>query len=263
MTARKTTLCLLWLIVLAGITCLTDGQAYSQGLYWEQTVTVSMMGRANEMHTKGYLRPMKLRTVSDEESKGAIIRSDREIMYMLNMKDKTYSEMTFKEFEGQMSKATEQMKRMQKKLDEMPLEQRKMMEGMMKGMMGGEKQEYELKKTGEKKTVAGYSCEKVVMNEGDKDVGEFWVTKQVGSMKDFAKDWSKLMDKMAQGPMAKMYRKLAELDGFVMESKMSGVTAVTTKLEKRAITDDMFELPSGYKKVETEKMPEMDEMKED
>ncbi len=262
MTARKTILRLLWLIVLAGIIGLSDGQAYSQGLYWEQTVTVSMMGRANEMHTKGYLRPMKMRTVSDEENKGMIIRSDREIIYILSMKDKTYSEMTFKEFEGQMSKATEQMTRMQKKLDEMPPEQRKMMEGMMKGMMGGDK-EYELKKTGEKKSVAGYSCEKVVMNEGDKEVGEFWVTKQLGSMKDFAKDWSKLMDKMTQGPIAKMYRKLAELDGFAMESKMGGVTTVTTKLEKRAITDDMFELPSGYKKVEMEKMPEMHEMNED
>ncbi len=245
---RKTSRGLLFLIVLAGIIGLALGQALAQGLYWEQTATTPMGGKAAEFHTKGYLKPMKLKTVSDEGNQGAIIRSDKEIIYIVNMKDKTYSEMTFKEMESQMSKASEKMKQMQEKLKDMPPEQRKMIEGMM-----GEK-EYQLKKTGEKKNVAGFSCEKVVMSAGDNDVAEFWITKQIGSMKDYAKDWSKLMDKMAKGPLAKMYRKLAELDGFVMESKFSGVTVTTTKLEKRSVADSEFEVPAGYTKKEVKGM---------
>ena len=248
MISRKTILGLLFFIFLAG------GRAHSQGLYWEQTVTTSMTGKPHEMHTKGYLKPMKLKTVSDEENRAVIIRSDKEVLYVINMKDKTYSEMTFKEFEGQMTKANEQMKEMQENMKDMPPEQRKMMEGMMKGMMG--KKEYEIKRMGEKKTIAGFSCEKVVMSEGDKEIGEFWVTKDVGSMKNYAKDWSKLMEKIAQGPMAGMFRKLAELYGFVMESKVSGVTSTTTKLEKRSVGDSEFELPAGYDKVSAEKMGE-------
>ena len=57
---RKTILGLLAFMILVG------GRAYSQGLYWEQTVTTSMTGKTHEMHTKGYLKPMKLKTVSDE-----------------------------------------------------------------------------------------------------------------------------------------------------------------------------------------------------
>ena len=229
---------------------LTSMSAYSQGLYWEQTSTMAMMGKTHEMHSKGYLKPTKLKTVSDEDNRITIIRSDKEVMYMVNPKDKTYSEITFKEIEAQLAKAGEQMKEMQEKLKDMPPEQRKMMEGMMGGMMG--EKEYQLKKTGERKKVARYSCEKVLMMEGDKEAAEFWITKEIGSMKDYAKDWSKMMDKMAQGPMAKMYRKLAELDGFAMEMKFMGMNSTTTKLEKRAVADAEFEVPAGFKKVEWE-----------
>ena len=244
MRMRKPILSIVCLLVLTAIT------AYSQGLYWEQTATGSIMGKDHEMHSKGYLKPTKLKTVSDEDNRVTIIRSDKEVIYMVNTKDKTYSEITFKQVEAQLAKAGEQMKEMREKLKDMPPEQRKMMEGVMGGMVG--EKEYQLKKTGEKKKVAGYSCEKVVMMDGDKEAAQFWITKEMGSMKEYAKDWSKLMDKVAQGPMAKMYRKLAELDGFAMEMKFMGINSTTTKLEKRSLGDDEFEVPAGFKKVERE-----------
>lgn len=225
-----------------------------QGLYWEQKTTMSMMGEEHETQTQGYVKPLKLKTVSDEEGGGVIIRSDKEIIYSLNGKEKKYSEMTFKEFEGQMAQMSEKMKQMQEQLKQMPPEQRKMMEGMMGGMM--QEKEYTLKKTGVRKKISGYSCQKVLMVEGDKEVGEFWITKDIGSMKEYAKDWSKLMDKLVKGPFAKIHRKLAELDGFAMESKFDGIRTVTTKLEKRSISDSEFEPPAGYTKVEAEKIGE-------
>lgn len=224
--------------------------ADAQGLYWEQTVTAP--GMEKEIHSKGVVMPMKLKTTSDDEGEGVIIRSDKEIIYVVNGKEKTYSEMTFKEFEAQMSQMGEKMKELQEQMKGMSPEERKMFEGMMGGM--GQEKDYTIKRTKEKKKVAGYSCEKVLLLDGAKEMGEFWITKDIGSMKEFAKDWVKLMGKMVQGPMAKAYRKIAELDGFAMETKLGGMTSTTTKLEKRAIKADEFELPAGYKKVEMQKM---------
>lgn len=222
----------------------------AQGLYWEQTVTMTMVGEGQEMRTKGYLMPMKLKSIGDHGN-GIIIRSDKEMIYMINEAEKTYSEMTFKEFEEQMSHFSERMKKMQEEMKDMPAEQRRMLEGML----GGTKEkEYTIKKTGDKKKIIGYGCEKVLVLEDGKEVGECWLTKDVGSMKQFAKNWENLMEKMVRSPMAKMYRKLAELDGFVMESQISGTRSTTTKLEKRSVSASEFEIPAGFRKVKMEKL---------
>jgi hypothetical protein len=228
----------------------------SQGLYWEQTVTMPAVVKGEELRTKGYVVPMKLKS-TDDDGNGIIIRGDKEIMYTVNEKENTYSEMTFKEFEAQMTQMNEQMKKMKEQMKDMPAEQRKMLEGMMSGMMN--EKEYAIKKTSEKKKVIGYNCEKILVYEDNKPVGEFWITKDIGSMKEYAKNWVNLMDKMVQAPMAKMYRKIAELDGFAMESKFGDMRTTTTKLEKRSISASEFEVPAGYKKVEMEKMNMMEE----
>ena len=236
-----------------------SGAALSQGLYWEQATKVSMGGMQREIHTKGYMKSMKLKVITEEENRIGIVRADKEMIYIVNPKEKTYSEMSFKDVETQMSAASDEMKRAQEELKDLPEAQRKMMEGMMGGMM--KEKDYQLEKTGEKKTVAGYACEKVLLKDSATVAGEFWVTKDLGEMSKYAKDWSKLMDKIARGPMAKMLKKLSELDGFVMESSMSGVSTTTTKLEKRTVGDGEFELPEGYKKTEMEGMGKMGKMR--
>lgn len=230
----------------------------AQGLYWEQTTKITMGGAPREIHNKGYMKSMKLKVVTEEENRVGIVRGDKEMMYVVNPKEKTYSEMSFDDLEKQMSAAREEMKKAQERLKDLPPEQRKMVEGMMGGMM--KDVDYRIEKTGEKKAVAGYSCEKVLLKDSATVAGEFWVTKDLGSMNEYAKDWTKLMDKIARGPMAKMLKKLSELGGFVMESSMSGVSTVTTKLEKRSIADSEFEVPEGYKKTEMEGMGGKDKM---
>lgn len=224
-------------------------QAPGQGIYWEQKVTVSMGGTTHESASKGYMKPMKVKTISEEDGHGAIVRADKEIMYSLNLKDKTYSEMTFKELEAQMGKMNEEMKKLQEQMKEMPPEQRKAMEGMMGGMMG--EKDYQLKKTGEKRKIAGYACEKVAAMDGGKEAAEFWITKDI-SMKEYKDAWSKLMERAGKTSFMKVFQKLGEMDGFVMAMKFMGMASETTKLEKRAIGDNEFEIPAGYKKVKAE-----------
>jgi hypothetical protein len=225
----------------------------AQGLYFEQTTLMSAgNGKSMELHSNGYLKEMKLKNFEVEEGTAVIVRADKEMLYQLDTKAKTYSEMTFTEMRQQMQAAGEQMKKMQEELKDLPPEQRKMMEGMMAKMM--KEKDFDIKRTGEKKKVSGYSCEKVLLLEGGEPAGEFWVTKDLGSMKDYAKDWTKLMEGMMQGPMMKAAKKIAEIDGFVMQMKMGDVGATTTKLEKRNIADSEFEIPAGYKKVDMNKM---------
>jgi hypothetical protein len=223
--------------------------AFAQGLYWEQTTKLPMGGR--EIHTTGQMKSKKLRTSSDADNAIAIVRGDKEIVYTINPKEKTYSEMTFAEVEAMMSEMTEQLAKVQEQLKDLPPEQRKMLEGLMGGTV--KERDGKLKSTGEKKTIAGYSCEKVILVEGDEEKGTFWVAKDA-SLRQPAKDWSMLMDRLAKGPMAKILGRSSELDGFLMESTYGGISMVTTRLEKQSLDDAEFEVPAGYRKVEARRM---------
>lgn len=240
------------LLVLVLVTAALTLAAAAQGLYFEQTTTMPAgSGKTMEMRTKGYLKPMKLKNVEVEEATAVIVRADKEMLYQLDTKAKTYSEMTFAEMRQQLQAAEEQMKKLQEQLKDMPPEQRAMMEGMMSKMT--KEKGFDISKTGEKKKISGYSCEKVLLLEAGEPTGEFWVTKDLGSMKDYAKDWTKLMEGMMHGPMMKAAKKIAELDGFVIQMTMGELTATTTKIEKQNIPDGEFEIPAGYKKVQAEK----------
>ena len=85
-----------------------------------------------------YLDAGKLRVESqDSENKSVMIfDASKQVMWMINPGDNTYREMDKAQVDAmgqQMSKAMEQM---QAQMANMPPEQRKMMEDMMKGKMG-------------------------------------------------------------------------------------------------------------------------------
>jgi hypothetical protein len=115
------------------VICLSAGIAFSQGLYWESTMTTPMAG-AKEIHSTSYYRPHMFKQVLGEQA--SIFRLDSGLLIRVNNEKKEYSEMTFAELEAQVKEASKameaQMSEMKKQFEKMPPERRKML-GMFMG----------------------------------------------------------------------------------------------------------------------------------
>jgi hypothetical protein len=255
--------------------CLAGGlavAAYGQGMYWEATRSGGMMGDKTETDKMYYMPGMfKMETGGDEGA--VIIRLDKEVMYNLDVKNKTYSEMTFAELEKMSKKASakmdEAMSRMQKQMEGMSEEQRKMVEQMMKGKMpgkGAKPAKVDVVKTGETRTISGYPCAKYVVKEGGGEIVTLWVTKEVKGFESMRKDMEEFEKRMAaMDPRGAegMEAAMKAIDGFPIQTEMpGGMDEVVTKIERRSTREDAFEVPAGYKKVNPPMMPEEKEEQE-
>jgi hypothetical protein len=237
--------------------------AFGQGLYWESTRTGSMMGEKSET-VKYYYTPKKFKSATGDSGHVAILRLDKEVMIMLNPKEKTYSEISFADMEKMVKKSSaqmdEKMAELQEKLKNMPEEQRKMVEQMMGNKMPGMKKEskVEVVKSGDTKKISGYSCSKFVVNQDGKELLTVWATKDVKDFETIRKDMEEFRQRMAA--MNPVMRKgftegLKNIDGFPIETDMGDtMKEVVTKVEKKSIAASEFEIPGGYKKVKSPMM---------
>jgi len=253
--------------ILASALVLAGAAAYSQGLYWESTHSGSMMQEKNSISQQYYM-PGKFKVVSADNGETIVLRLDKEIIYTIDPNDKTYSEMTFAEMEASMKKAGARMDahmaELQKQLESMPEEQRKMMEQMMVDKMPGMKKEgkVEVKKTSDKKTISGYACVKSVITEDGKELMTVWATKDMKDFNVIRKDMEEFGRRMAaMNPMMPkgFLEAMAKIEGFPIETSMgTTMKQVVTKVERRSTPAGEFEVPAGYKKVDP-KLMQMDE----
>jgi hypothetical protein len=187
------------------------------------------------------------------ENNASIFRLDKEVMYIINNKDKEYTEMTFAEMEAATKQAMGQMEAFKKQLKDMPPEQRKAMEKMLgnSAMGGTAKTKIDAKNTGEKKTINGYSCVKYILKEDGKEITTVWTTAQVPGYSGMQKDMKKFSERlMAQMPKGKaLAEAMKKVEGFPIQTIMGNITSTVTKVEKKAIAKGEFEVPAGYKKV--------------
>jgi len=160
--------------------------ARAQGQVYTESVTTGLSQK--QMNTKSYYMPKMFKMIQNSGNV-IIIRLDKELMISVNNENKEYSQMNFAELEAKMkelrSKVDTAMQEMQKKMAEMPPQQRKMMEQIMGksfglGSSGGK---LEVKKSGESRTISGYACTKLVVTQDDKEVLVLWTTKDI---KEFA-----------------------------------------------------------------------------
>lgn len=243
--------------------------AYSQGAYWESKTSGGPI--QGDHQSKMYYAPKMFKHVPmNDDGESMIVRLDKEVLYTINTKDKTYSEITFAELETLLqrmsSKSDERMAAMQEKMKNMPEEQRKMMEKMMGDKMPGKAKDavVEVTKAGDKKTVSGFDCTKYVVTRDGKEQMELWATKEVKVFDSMRKDFDEYTKRMsALNPMLGKgyFDALRKVDGFPMETHMGDIVTVVTKIEKRSFPESEFEVPAGYTKVKSkleESMGKMD-----
>jgi GLPGLI family protein len=241
--------------ILIGLLLLSIGVAASQGLYWEQTTAIKV-GNGKEIQSASFYRTHMFKQQS--ENAATIFRLDKEKIYHLDNAKKEYSEMTFAEFEASMKKMSSEvdgkMAEMKKQFEKMPPEQRKMMEKMMGSQMTGSDSKTKITaiKTSEKKTISGYACIKYSLKEDGKEIGAVWTTTGVpdyGSMQKDMKEYSRRMTEQMPMKGGQIAAAMMNVEGFPIQSTFSGVTTTVTKVEKKSIAANEFEIPDGYKKV--------------
>ena len=186
-----------------------------------------------------------------------IYRGDKKTFYNINLKDKTYLEMTEKDFEEMFAKVDEAMKKMQAQMANMPPEQKKMMEGMMAKMMpggaGASKTAY--KKTGAGGSVNGWSTDKYEGTRDGAKTSEIWAAAPKDlklDEKDFQvmKDMAKFFQKFAKNLPDMVGDKSNGLDGMPIKtiSYKDGKPHFQSELKevkKESIAANLFEVPSG------------------
>ena len=249
-----------------GLCCLLSiaAVALGQGLYWESTTSGGPLGDAVR-GSKSYAMPKMFK--HEAEGNTTIVRLDKQLMYTVDPKQKTYSEITFAELESFMQKAGSKtdakMEELQKKMKGMPEEQRKMMEKMLGGQMGAMMQggEVSVTNTGEKKTISGFACMKYVAKQGDKEFLTAWATNDVKDFAGWRKDWEEVNKRLMAGNKTfgkGMVDAMQKIEGFPVEMTIVGVKTTVVKVEKKTVAASEFEVPAGYKKVKSKMMEDLE-----
>jgi hypothetical protein len=187
-----------------------------------------------------------------------IYRGDKKVFWMVNLKEKSYMEMTEKDLDAMMAKMDEAMKKMQAQMRNMPPEQKKMMEDMMAKMIpgGGSKApKTTYKKVGAGGTINGWSTDKYEGTREGAKASEIWTTppKSIDlDEKDFQvlKDMAKFFEKFAKNMQGMVGDKSNGLDGVPVKTisfkdGQPHFQSEMKEVKKESLAASLFEVPSG------------------
>jgi len=225
---------------------------------------------------KFWYRPQMFRSTGDD-GEITLVRLDKEVMYHIDSENKTYTELTFAEMKGMRDKAAAMVK---KRMESMSPEQKQKMEEMMKKMQGmapeqrkalegrmgvaresADNNKYEVVKTGERKSISGFSCTKYIVKRHGGETETVWATNDIGGSESLRKDMELFMKKLSMNSGAENTGSewYAEIPGFPIQTESHGSTRTVTKVEKRAINVSEFEVPAGYTKTKMKGFDEQDQ----
>ncbi len=210
---------------------------------------------------------MRVETQTEGESMTMIFRSDKEVFWVINTEEKSYTEMTrkdIKQIKSQMDQATRMM---QEQIKNMPPEQRAMIEEMMKGQAmpaPAEPEKTVFKKVASGVKVGKWKCDTYKGYRGGRLTEEVWTTssKNLGiGQKDF-----RVMQSMAEF-MSELSPEAASLFSVGSDEwkKKQGYPGIPVRIisyskgkkafqmeiqdvKKRRINPSRFNLPKGLTK---------------
>jgi hypothetical protein len=186
-----------------------------------------------------------------------IYRGDKKAFYTVNLKDKSYMEMTEKDFQEMMAKMDEAKKKMAETLEKLPPEQRKSMEAMMAKMMPGAAAAPKItyKKLGSGGSVNGWNTDKYEGARDGEKSAEIWTAAPKSldiNEADFQvlKDMGKFFEKFAQNFQGMIGDKSNGLDGVPVKtvSFKDGkphFQSIVKEVKKENQPASLFEIPAG------------------
>lgn len=201
----------------------------------EENMKAAMGERNPEVSTQTiYIKGPSLRVDMDQaegENTFVVMDAKKKVMRTYFPDSQTYLEMTFDEIE----EMGEGLFDMQKEM----------------GAEGPAEKPGELKKTGEKKKINGYPCERYTQQVGD-DINEYWITKEV-TTKQIMGDFAQYMEALSKtGGLSVQQEALMKIDGYpivtVTRDKYGTLESEVIKIEKKGLSNDLFAVPAGYQK---------------
>lgn len=224
-----------------------------------EQVTYNTSNAARQEKQTLYVSSDMMRIDQPAENQSIIIRLDKNLMWQIDHKDKTCTELTFEQMQQGMQQAQKAMEDAMKNLTP---QQKAMMEKMGMKIPTMPSVQFELKKTGKTDKIDGYNVEQYMFTRTGlmDETQEWWVTKDVGGLKQFGEMMAKMFEGMSGGRVSGM-EQLTNLDGIpiktIKEEKNGQEITQVTKIEKTAVAKTEFEPPEGYKKKEM-KFPGME-----
>jgi len=209
-----------------------------------------------------YLTAARMRTADAEQDSIVDFAAGRIIQ--IDHKKKQYSEMTMDQIEAAMQEAAAEMQDAQAEMQEAMKDMPPALREKMGGMMGGGAAAVTVAK-GSTRKVAGYECQVYTLSMGSGISMEMCNTTALAlPMKpgEFARV-GRFASSFAANPMFQQMSKLGEemkkIEGFTLADRtrtsMMGRTIESSReaVEVKAgpIPDSVFEIPAGYKKVDS------------
>jgi GLPGLI family protein len=241
-------------------------QGFSEGVHW-MSKTIHSPGDDEEQIDHFLYMPRMMKMMDGRGERAVILRLDKELMIMINLKDHTYQQVTFDEMEQMMKSAgavmDAQMEAMREQLAQLPEEQRKMAEQMMGSRMKKTEPKIEVSATGNTETISGYACREYVVTEDGERSATVWATHDVAgfaSMKKDMMEFAKRMKEIVKSGMKETPGIMEGIDGFPIQTETAGGTkTIVTRIEEMAADESEFAVPAGYTREEMPKMGEMPE----
>lgn len=241
----KSGMSLVALVLAFGFLCPSALQAGDEGFYVESMVkSGGVMGQPpSEQLTKMYMTPTKMKMVTGENSE-MIFDGASKMLTIVSHAKKEYYVVAEDDFKAMM---------------EMGM-------AMMEGMMGDS--EPKVERTGEKKKIGDWNCEKVVMTiAGQMSMTqEMWVTKNAGIDMN---DYLEMSDMLGQAGLIKKFQEeMKKIEGYPVMTKTTmnimGQNVETESLvqtiREETFAASTFAAPEGYTKKEGDMMKAMQAM---
>ena len=214
-------------VLAAGASGQFEGIVESKNLTTDETGTAQTF--VMSMFIKKDMVKIQNSAIGNSPASTMIYRNDRRVVWMLNEEEKSYFEI--------------------------PQDQKPEEIQPPSGTPGSDT--YKIRKTGKTKKILGYACEQMFIKREDEET-EIWGTKSLGHLfnaitaalgqehTEAADDWTNEIMKMGFFPL----KATTKIEGKVAESQE------VTRIEKRILPPDLFELPAGYKKQSVGEMME-------
>ncbi len=225
-------------------------------------------GTAKKKTTTLYVSSDRMR-MEDEKGDVNIFRGDKKLFWMIDRAKGTYTEITQDDLTKMRARVDEAMKRLQAQLQNVPPEQRKMVESMMKGRMPQEAPRMEYRKGASGVRVNRWVCDRYDGYLGREktqeiytaDPGQFHMRRDDFRVFDQVREFSEAFSKGSKDALPLFG---SGNDEGTKGSQVSGVPVRVvqfsegaqrersdlTDLRHQDIAPSLFELPAGLKKRE-------------
>lgn len=167
---------LIFSIMLSGIIILTSFAAKAGGI-----ITIEETRRNSTIVNKTYIEKhlMRMESQIGDDIYVAIFNAEKEVLYNIDMKKKSYVMITKSDLEKIGDKMNNVNKMLEEKMKDLPKEQREMMKKMMQKNMPKQdaaKDEKSYSLAGQDEKIGSWSCDKYRVKENGEIIKDVWVT---------------------------------------------------------------------------------------